>query len=287
MKRRELKAAMVARGCEDMEPLRVAIEESREVGLDAKDIHDAEKIMRDLEAEMQPMAFTDVPRAAVEKLQASSSREEIVADLAKLMKLSDKDGLKSEVLAEFHFHNFLFCQKNKFDAEKASAFLSIMRVLHTEAVVAKKLEEQLARALLEKLLLRHSRQLPPFSVGIYTEKEVDKIRDYVSRTFFRHYSMFAFMYEQRQDIILKVVEPRVVPKVPKAADLFKGYEIDPSTVPELQDLFETPAADEASDAGNATRAPANPREAAVMSVIDEVAKTHLGDLESRLSKLPI
>mmetsp|Transcript_5618 Transcript_5618/g.10033 ORF Transcript_5618/g.10033 Transcript_5618/m.10033 type:complete len:315 (+) Transcript_5618:56-1000(+) len=292
-KRRELKAAMVARSCEDMEPLRIAIEEAREVNLRKKDIIEAEKILKDLEVEMQPMAFTDVPRADMEALQACTSREEAVSKLIKLMHLSAQDGLRSEVLAEFHFHNFMFCQKSDFCPEKASAFLSMMRVLHTQAVVAAKADESQARALLEKLLTRHSRQLPPFSVGVFTEKEVQNIRDYTNRTFFRHYTMFVFMYLQKQDVIVHRDDPRVVPQVPAAGALHKTFEVDPSEVPELQEFLDGGQAEPEEFAEQAPKAKPpkkkslknSHREEAVLAAMDEAMQAHFGDLDGKL-KLP-
>eukprot|EP00913_Durusdinium_trenchii_P028619 g26841.t1 len=89
-KMRELKAAMVARSCEDVEPLRVAIEKAREVDLDSAEIDRATLILHDLEIKTQPVAFTDIPRAEMQALQANTSREEILTSLQKIMKLKVK-----------------------------------------------------------------------------------------------------------------------------------------------------------------------------------------------------
>ena len=39
--------------------------------------------------------------------EAKRSRDEILEDLKRIMKLKSKDGFKAEVLAEFHFQNFM------------------------------------------------------------------------------------------------------------------------------------------------------------------------------------
>merc|ERR1740138_1415769 len=70
----------------------------------------------------------------------------------------------AEVIAEFHYCNFMFCRQRGFSAEKTSTLLSMMKVLHSKAVVEGRLSEAQARLLLEQLLARHSRQLPPYSV---------------------------------------------------------------------------------------------------------------------------
>jgi len=191
----------------------------------------------------------------------------------------------------------MFCQKSGFCTEKASAFLSMMRVLHTEAVAKHQAPESQARAVLEKLLNRHSRQLPPFSVGIFTEKEVEQIRDYIDRTFFRHYTMFAFMYLQKKDVILHRKDPsRVAPKVPEAAGLHKTFELDPSQVPELQEFLDGGEQAEpeefvqqtakAKTGARGKKSLANTRrEEAVLSAMDDAMKAHFGDLDDKL-KLP-
>ncbi|CAE8674115.1 unnamed protein product [Polarella glacialis] len=85
----------------------VAIEAAMEVGLDLSDIHPAQALLHKLEVENQPLAFTDVPRAEMEAMQACTSKEDVVAMLKKCMRLSSKDGMRDEVLSEYHFHNFM------------------------------------------------------------------------------------------------------------------------------------------------------------------------------------
>lgn len=293
-KMRELKAAMVARSCEDVEPLRVAIEKAREVDLDSAEIDRATLILHDLEIKTQPVAFTDIPRAEMQALQANTSREEILTSLQKIMKLKVKDGFKGEVLAEFHFQNFMFCQRQGFGPEKASALLSLMRVLHSQTVPKKGSNVQEASELLEELLARHSRQLPPFSVGIFSQEDVSIIRSFVTRSFLRRFKMFQFMYKQQQDLHLCTVARGVVPQVPKPCSLHKDFELDPNEAPELAELLGTKAAQGGEDDpvhdttvdAFAASVPANSMEAQVMQVMDEVVKERLGDLESRMAALP-
>jgi len=292
---RELKAAMVARACEDLEPLRVAIEKAREVKLDSNEIDKATHILHDLELKTQPLTFTDIPQVEMKQLQTKRSRDEILDDLKRIMKLKPKDGFKSEVLAEFHFQNFMFCQKQGFSSEKASAFLSLMRQLHTSTVPARTASVNEASALLEELLARHSRQLPPFSVGIFSREEVSLIRDFVTRSFLRHFKMFQFMYKQQQDICLNSVTKTVVPKVLEPCALHRDFEVDPKDLGEAIAMtlgLVAPGSkkeeDQVADTEESrTRSHAMEAvEAQVMQVMDEVVKDRLGDLESRMSTLP-
>lgn len=294
---RELKAAMVARACEDLEPLRVAIEKAREVQLDTNEIDKATLILHDLELKTQPLTFTDLPQTEMQQLQAKRSRDEILEDLKRIMKLRSKDGFKAEVLAEFHFQNFMFCQKQGFSHEKASAFLSLMRQLHSDTVPARKADVNEASALLEELLARHSRQLPPFSVGIFSKEEVSVMRDFVTRSFLRHFKMYQFMYQQQQDISVSSVSKTVIPKVLEPSALHRDFEVDPKDLGDAIGMAlnlvvpgtgvgEEDKVAEMEESRTRRSAAMEAIEAQVMQVMDEVVKDRLGDLESRMSTLP-
>eukprot|EP00913_Durusdinium_trenchii_P028621 g26843.t1 len=139
---------------------------------------------------------------------------------------------------------------------------------------------QEASELLEELLARHSRQLPPFSVGIFSQEDVSIIRSFVTRSFLRHFKMFQFMYKQQQDLHLCTVARGVVPQVPKPCSLHKDFELDPNEAPELAELLGTKAAQGGEDDpvhdttvdAFAASVPANSMEAQVMQVMDEVVK---------------
>lgn len=307
---------MVARDPEDIEPLRAAIEAGREAGLSEQDLGPAAQLLRKLEADSAPLTFTDIPRQEMERLQAVTSREQAVAILMQSFGISPNDGFQSEVLAEFHYASYMYCQKHRYSAEKASTFLSIMKRLHAHAVVEHKLTETEARGLFETLIQRHSRQLPPFSVGVFSLEEASTVRDYASRHFFRYYSMHAYVYTRRQDLSVRAIVETLVPKVPHVTQLHPCFEVDPREVPELKELFPSLEAAPTAPAGRAAAAggaghrgkPAAAPEAAVgvgsgdggaaagallekpeadvLKAIDEAIQARLGFLDSLLQLPP-
>mmetsp|Transcript_58093 Transcript_58093/g.101691 ORF Transcript_58093/g.101691 Transcript_58093/m.101691 type:complete len:344 (+) Transcript_58093:49-1080(+) len=305
-RRRQLKAAMVARDSGDIEPLKVAIEAAEEVGLEEKEINPAMNILRRLEEQEQPLTFTDIPRTEMEELQAAKTYDAAVAVLSKCLRLSPVQGFQSDILVEFHYHNFAFCQRSGFCAEKTSTLISIFKVVHTKAVVEEKLPEQDARFLFDELVDRHSQQLPPYRVGVFSREEAAAIKAFAARTFFRHYKMYAFAYVKCQELSVRASYERIVPVVPVAVQFRSSHEVNPREVPELQDLFLDPegmAAAEIMDPGalgakttgaqmrrfssklRAVDPVADTGEAEVASAIDEVMKGHHGALEAKL-KLP-
>merc|ERR1719160_1268266 len=167
------------------------------------------------------------------------------------MGLQGMGGYQSEVLVEYHYHNFAFCQEARLCPEKASTFLSIMKMLHTRSFIgerhAKKqgasvtetpipIEE--ARKLFEDLLARHSHQLPPYRIGVFSPDEADLVRAFAERSFFRHYQMYLFMYVSRQDLSVRATSRGLVPQVPHSHGLSKANEVDPREIPELAHLFD-------------------------------------------------
>jgi len=233
-RRQQLRVAMVARDPADLEPLRTAKEAAREADLPEAEWRQAEELLRRLESETAPVTFTDLPLAEVERLQQAGSREEVVAILMQCLGLSLDDGFQTEVLAEFHYHVFMFGQKMKFSAEKVSTLVSVMNKLHTHSIVEDRLDESKAHELLELLLRRHSRQLPPMSFGAFTAEEAQAVREFADQHFFRYYAMHNFIFTQQQEVSISLSERRSVPAVLALAKLHVSFEEDPNKVSDFE-----------------------------------------------------
>lgn len=247
-RRRRLKETQVGRDPGDIEPLRVAVEAANEAGLSKEEVAPAEQLLRKLEGSQPLLVFADLPREEMERLQAAQSKDRINEILMRCMGLSLDDGFRAEILAEFHYHNLLFCQSSGFCCEKASTFLSLMKAVHTRAVAEGQWPELRARELFEELLERHGKQLPPYCVGIFSREDQIALRRHVNRTFFRHYSMYVFAYRHKLELIVKTTEIRTVLAVPAPEALHRRHEVDPRNVPELQELFADPGGSEVAAA---------------------------------------
>lgn len=286
----------------DIEPLRVAIELAAADGQPAEELRPANDLLRELEEERQPMTFADVQRPEMEELQQVVSREAATAILARCLGLVGDDGFQALILAEFHYHNFAFCQRSCFNAEKASTTISIFKAVHTRAIIKDKLPQAVARRLFAALVDRHSEQLPPYRYGVYSREEATAVKAYADRTFFRHYKMYAFAYIQEQELFVRSAFERVAPPVPAPVRFNASHEADPRQVPELQELFLEPGAAASREDYGAAAATvpileqhlhprgsspfADEREAHVSAAIDEAMQEHMASLEARLSALP-
>lgn len=315
-KRRELKANLAAHDCDEVEPLRVAVEAAQMVGLGDEDVLQGQSLLQHLESQLQPLTFTDVLQDKMEQLQATSSRAQACNVLAECLNISSAiDGFRADILMEFHYNNFVFTQHQRFCVEKASTFLSLMNVLHTKGIVesgstcSHSMRYQAARDLFEALLARHGRQLPPYSVGVFSTDEASAIRGFVDRSFFRHFAMYSFAYEHRVHAVVQLAVPTATRMVPANTQFFSQHEVDPEDVDELRDeLFcgLDAQVEQPESAGlsflkmssqyksrrpdpalpqPAKDAPGEEAAQAVSTVFEEVCAAHLEDFASKL-KLP-
>merc|ERR1719335_302324 len=285
-----IQAAMQAKDSGGIESLCSAIEDGKLKGLDEKaDLAPASRLLADLEQKQRAMAFTDVPREEMAEMRRCKTREDVKALLMKCMRISNEDGFQSEILAEFHFHNFGFCQKQCFSDEQASAFLSIMRLLHQKSCADSKMSIQDAFVLFRELMDGHSVQRPPYSVGVFSTAEQAAISDYVSETFFRHFKMYQYVYVKSKELHLQVVNEDLAPPVPVAVELHESHEVDPREVPELKDLFEAEEAARLAEAAALANqpkppTPPPPKHPEVRKLLDDTADDLLGDLDGLVAK---
>jgi len=288
--RKVIQEAMEAKDSGGIEFLRSAIEDGKLKGLDEKaDLQPASRLLADLEQKQRFMAFTDVPREEMAELRRCRTREDAKSLLMRCMRISNEDGFQSEILAEFHFHNFGFCQKQCFSDEQASTFLSIMRQLHQRSVADSKMSIQDAFVLFRQLMDGHSVQRPPYTVGVFSAGESETITDYVSETFFQHYKMYQYVYVKSKELYLQVVSEDLAPPIPAAVGLHESHEVDPREVPELKDLFEAEEAArlaEAAALANQPKAPTPPppKHPEVRKLLDDTADELLGDLDGLISQ---
>jgi len=298
--RHRLQAAMGAKGAGDLEPLRVAIEVAAAGGISEEELQPASQLLQELEDSRSPLAFAHVPRPDMEELQTVTSRDAAVAILGRCLGFANDHGFQALILAEFHYHNFAFCQRSNFSAEKASTLISIFKTVHTKAIAEERLPEDTARTLFAALVDNHSQQLPPYRLGVFTREEAAAAKAYAERTFFRHYKMYAFAYVSTQELVVRSVFERVAEPVPAAVGFHISHEVDPRTMPDLQDLFMDPGA--ANSWRESTDLPVVPileqylrqgspysdeREANVAAAIEEAMHPHLTNLEPRLTKHPL
>mmetsp|Transcript_36518 Transcript_36518/g.66936 ORF Transcript_36518/g.66936 Transcript_36518/m.66936 type:complete len:201 (+) Transcript_36518:82-684(+) len=139
------------------------------------------------------LMYTDVTQEVLDRLAAASSREEVRQVLKECMKIDEEPGLRTEILADFHYQNYSFCVAKDFSQEKTSTFLSVMRQVLDDAI-SLRLDVDCASDVARDWMLKHAVQRPPFSVGIFTYSDVKAALEFAHHTFFRHFKLYMYTF---------------------------------------------------------------------------------------------
>jgi len=185
------------------------------------------------------LSGADVSDAELDAIAAEPDKERARAHLAAVMDLDQDDGLPTEIAADLHFFNFLFCHSAQFSATKTSCFLSIMKQVF-RAMVIERLSSAQTFELLRELLLRHSVPRPPWSVGVFSANDLKVLTDYVVNTFFRHFKLYQYVYVPHRQLRLRTRPERFLAPIPPSHPLAEQHLVDEKAQEELAHHFEKP-----------------------------------------------
>jgi len=156
---------------------------------------------------MSFLPWVHVSPAAAAQLDAAGSDAERRTALDAALVGELKPELRQIVL-DYHLANLRFCREAGFDAKCTSTLLSLMKQT-LEGSMAGLLAPDAAFAAFKELLLRHSVQRPPYSIGVFSLQQMAAIDEHALTGLFRHYRMyrFAFTAEQRTSVVQSPAGP--------------------------------------------------------------------------------
>eukprot|EP00899_Mesostigma_viride_P023776 jgi/Mesvir1/4583/Mv08159-RA.1 len=163
------------------------------------------------------LVWADLSRQQVEHLLRLSAKASDVPMLRKTvdeyMGLDDvQSNHEQAALEDLYFNTIQFAWKLGFTPEKVSAFFSIMKRTHFDAVGGR-LTLRKSFAAFQDLLLAHAVQRPPYSVGIFSLHDVQVLTDYAINSYFRHYKLYQYAFTSRFTLSLATI-PAVVLQFP-------------------------------------------------------------------------
>lgn len=129
---------------------------------------------------------------AIEVLRSKNQQiklEEIIRTVMKRSDQDEEDDFKRRIQMDFHLDNFRFCFSNNFSAEQISTFISIVHYVFYLSL-EKKLAASDSFDRITKIVSRHTSQVPPFAVAMFSESEKEAIFVHV-----RGIYKFFLMYE--------------------------------------------------------------------------------------------
>ncbi|GAA6227951.1 coiled-coil domain-containing protein 189 isoform X1 [Lates japonicus] len=149
------------------------------------------KVPRALKAKV--MLWTDVSYHDMEEIDNMQSVPELESVLCSVFGV-DLPEPKRGVLLELYVQTVLFCREFSFRKEQTSALLSIIKSIH-EANIETPLDniEQCFKYCKE-LLLCHSVRRPPFSINLFSSKEVNCVFQYIHDSYIRHHKLYKYIF---------------------------------------------------------------------------------------------
>ena len=136
------------------------------------------------------LLWADLAPEAIATLDALTDEQATKETLVQLLSLPEiDDPLKTEVLLELHLNSLYFARRQGFSAEKTSALFSIIKRNHDEMTDAF-LPPQKSWEFFKALLLAHSVQRPPHSIGLFTREDCAAITQFVLDTYYRHFKLY-------------------------------------------------------------------------------------------------
>jgi len=186
--------------------------------------------------------------------------------MAPILGAGEYEPSNKRLLIELDLFYYLiqFAKNNDFNFQQISTLFSIVRTVHNMAISTpcNNLKETIEE--FYHLLLRHSANRPPYSIGVFTTDQVKLITDYVLSTYFKHFKFYKYVYTKRVRLDVTIQYPGI-PETPQ-----------PPT-PETKIIEETVPVSEDGDNDKAG-------DNAVGEVSDE-AETTISDKEKELGKI--
>lgn len=210
------------------------------------------------------LSFTDV-----EALVECQTVLEFRSKLAPILGANEYEPSNKRLLIELDLFYYLvrFAKSNDFDYKQISTLFSILRAVHNVAISTpcNNLKETIEE--FYRLLLHHSANRPPYSIGVFTTDQVKLITDYVLSTYFKHFKFYKYVYTKRVQLDVTIQYPGI-PETPQ-----------PPT-PEMKVVEETEPVneDEEDNAGDDATGEASDK-------TTSVEETVISDKEKELAKI--
>mmetsp|Transcript_1508 Transcript_1508/g.3812 ORF Transcript_1508/g.3812 Transcript_1508/m.3812 type:complete len:270 (+) Transcript_1508:70-879(+) len=143
---------------------------------------------------------------SVEQVEAYLSLTDAPSRLAFLTTASDlpSDPELAGITLDLYHYTLQFAQRKGFTADKVSVLYSIVKETH-DVAMAEFLPARKAYEHFRELLLLHSVQRPPFSVGLFTLSDAKAITDFLSAGYFRHYLLYKYAFTRKTEMSFSTV----------------------------------------------------------------------------------
>ena len=138
------------------------------------------------------LLYADLQPEDLDALDAAADEDAAKATLGQLLQLGG-EASRMEVLIELYLNTLRFAREQDYSVEKTSTLFSIVKRNHEEMVEAF-LPPQKSFDFFKALLLMHSVQRPPHSVGIFTLADCKQITDFILSRYYDHFKLYRYAF---------------------------------------------------------------------------------------------
>lgn len=134
--------------------------------------------------------------------------------LAKALGLNNNSpDVKSDISLDLYTRTLQFGQKHRFTDEQLSGLLGIVKTVH-EAATSQRLPVTVSFTDFKSLLLKHSVQRPPWSIGLFTYVEMQMILQWMLQTYYQHYKLYQYAFTNRVTLSVTTRHPSDIVEAP-------------------------------------------------------------------------
>lgn len=142
-----------------------------------------------------PLVWTDLPQKQLHAIRAAEGKaaRSLIAQCAGSSGLSEE---RQAIQLDLMTHTLDQAQAWQLSDAKTSALFSIVKHVHQQAVQQRLVIDR-SFTQFKDVLLRHSVQRPPFSLGIFNLEEARQITDWMLITYFTHFKLYQYAFTSR------------------------------------------------------------------------------------------
>ena len=225
------------------------------------------------------LSFTDV-----ESLVECQTILEFRSKMAPILGEREYEPSNKRLLIELDLFYYLirFAKSNDFNYQQISTLFSIVRTVHKMAISTpcNNLKETIEE--FYRLLLHHSANRPPYSIGVFTTDQVKLITDYILNTYFKHFKFYKYVYTKRVQLDITIKYPGILetpqPPTPETKLL---EEIEPLNE---DDKVSDSGADEGADKASIDEITVSDKEKELTKIIQSHLTEQLAQLKTSINE---
>jgi len=147
---------------------------------------------------------------------------------------TDPSTPQGEILMKLYFVNLRFAVENRLTPEKASTMFSVLKLIHFISM-DRCLTSHQSMQELQTLLVQHSVERPPYSVGIFAPEDIRKIMDHVTDNYYRHYKLYRYIFTEKRvlDFSIKPDEIEVAPPCKPLSEATADADVRKPDIPKV------------------------------------------------------